>query len=192
MNGKNSVLVVFSMILMASASQAWAGGGCAPFVQMRAKTAQLDNLFGGFGNTNATNKPAESVITDLIACYEPIVDSGQAARVRAEAELDLSTLYGMITQHYRSGVGQLAPGKKSYFDLRNSTSIDPTYEDAWINYSNVVAGLKEQGATQKFFVQRSLGIKIDDELSEALKGLEALKSDARVKTEIQKLKALGA
>ena len=109
---------------------------------------------------------------------------------QSDADLQLSGLYGIVTQCFSSGIGQQGPGKKSFDDLAASTQADPTYETAWITFYETIAGMAQQGWFQKQAIQMGLGISISDELQSAINGLQALPQDPAVSAEIAKLQSL--
>lgn len=164
---------------------------CANFDALVTEAQTLASQFklSNPGHPQCTNKPDESVLTSIIACFEDT--NWQPVRTQAEADITLSSLYGAVTLCYRSGAGQLTPGKKSYFDLVAATQVDPTFEDAWLAFADTMAGMKVQGFFQKIAIQMGLGISIDDEVKVAIKGLEALPKDAAVTARLTKLQSLG-
>lgn len=161
---------------------------CGSFDQLLSQSAALQAPFGDLDHPQCNGKPNEAVIDNLISCFEGL--TGQSPRQASEGDLQLSSLYGIITQCYRSGMGQQAPGKKSFDDLANATIADPTYETAWLSFADVVAGMKGDSFLQRQEIQLGLGISIDDELQDAIQGLSALPQDTAVAAELAKLKSL--
>lgn len=164
------------------------GFACGNFAQLMQQSATLQSQFGDLSNPNCSSKPDESVVDSLISCFE--ATSGLPARSQSDSDLQLSGLYGVITQCYRSGLGQQDPGKKSFDYMKSSTQADPTYETAWISYGDTVAGMKADNFFMRKLIESSLGISIDDEVNRAIQGLEQLPQDSAVSAELQKLRSL--
>ena len=168
--------------------QASAYADCGSFEGLVSKSQALQAPFGDLDHPQCSGKPDESAIDGVISCFEKF--SGLPARNRARGDLELSGLYGVITQCYRSGLGQQATGKKSFDNLAASTQADPTFEIAWISFAETVAGMKQEGFFQRQAIQIGLGISIDDELQKAIQGLSALPQDSEVSAELAKLRGL--
>ena len=182
---KKVLFLVLGSLVTASAAHADGCPGGDPASQVAALSKQTDALntaLGGGSNgipTNGgdqppapANKPDESVIQNVINCLQPIAGSNAEARVRAEADVQLSTLYGLITQFYRSGLGKQGPGKVSYFDLRAATEVDATFMDSWMIFGQVVDGFSSAGWFDRRGIEMGLGINIGDERGYAIQGLE--------------------
>jgi hypothetical protein len=178
--------VILGLFVIVPASYASCPAG-DPASQVQAIQAQVDSIGAALGANGGgpdvnghpqapASKPDESSIDDVIACAQPIANSGAASRIRATAEMQLSTLYGYITQYYRSGLGQQGPGKISFFDLKSATQVDSSFEDAWITYGQVIDGMLQESWFDQQGIKIGLGISISDEKNYAIQGLQALQN----------------
>jgi hypothetical protein len=171
-------------------SQCWSNGDCGTFDQILVQSQSVLVGFGDLNKPSCENKPDERIIGGVISCFQGGLQTF-SAREQSEADLQLSGLYGAITQCYRTGIAQRAPGRLSFQSLVAATQADPTFETAWLTFSETVAGFKQEGFFGRRAVEIGLGISINAELKIAVSGLKSLPQTPSVVAELSKLKSLG-
>ena len=179
-------IVGLSSIIILISGLSGSAQACDNFDQLMAQSTSLQSSFGDMSHPNCNRKPDESMITAVITCLESSVASYEP-RAKSQADLQLSGLYGAITQCYRSGSAQQGPGKKSFQALEASTVADPTFELAWVSFGDTVADMKHDSFFKKKGIEIGLGISIDQEDKKAIQGLSALPQDEAVTAELAKL-----
>jgi hypothetical protein len=124
-----------------------------------------------FRGVKTFKRPKESEILRLIDALEKLDVSNATAREKALHAFQRAILFGLNSEFYKHLRAQIEPGRISFHALRSVHKIDNTYEDGWIEYGHLLEEFQKK-RTLKFFFERTMDVKVENEGRTLLAELE--------------------
>jgi len=172
MGRKLSSIIIASIL---AASSAYAATCPSGIDALRKESDALDASFAAADKAkDSSARPSEDEAKDLIACLQPFADSEtESKHDRATAYMELSGLWGFMLNDYSSSLGdKKVSGTASWKDITEAVALDPQSELNNVVQAQGLIGMRKQSGFDKIFIQKNLGINLNNEKNDCIERLE--------------------